>query len=592
MANDKANLKSEIQSPLTWLKWVIVLIIVTYAGYMVVSMYLRGDIAFPLLIVVVVTSGVIIFLSKKTYAHRYAFPAIAGMVTFIIFPMLYTISIAFTNYSGDHTLTVDRAMKYHLDKVYRIPADQDGGGTYLFKLVVKNPDSATQRQAQVILQKEDEEKSLFISDYFKLKTKEELSKLGDAPSQTINLQVWHGPDNNDCKDPEGNDIAFDTCVASVNDQAKPADINTKYKSGLDKVDLVLPDSSVRLRKTQMRKFEAVINKYDQVKFGATLPGGTFFQHKNLLKDNETGKYFAPDETVGFYRYLNDDGHAIGDNYVPGFKIGVGFQNFSNIYQDEGVRGPFVKIFIWTVLFAGLTVFITLAIGMVLACLVQWEFLKGRGIYRVFLILPYAVPAFISILVFRGLFNESFGEINAIIKGVLSIFLSDDYVKELEIPWFSSPFMAKSMILIVNAWLGYPYMMILCMGLLKSIPDDLYEASAMDGSSFIDNFFNITLPLLIKPLTPLLIASFAFNFNNFVLILLLTNGSPDILDANPQAGETDLLVSYTYRIAFQGNGGQNYGLAAAIATLIFIIVGAIAALQLWFSRKLAEEKPIA
>lgn len=592
MANDKSNLKSEIQSPLTWLKWVIVLIIVTYAGYMVVSMYLRGDIAFPLLIVVVVTSGVIIFLSKKTYAHRYAFPAIAGMVTFIIFPMLYTISIAFTNYSGDHTLTVDRAMKYHLDKVYRIPADQDGGGTYLFKLVVKNPDSATQRQAQVILQKEDEEKSLFISDYFKLKTKEELSKLGDAPSQTINLQVWHGPDNNDCKDPEGNDIAFDTCVASVNDQAKPADINTKYKSGLDKVDLVLPDSSVRLRKTQMRKFEAVINKYDQVKFGATLPGGTFFQHKNLLKDNETGKYFAPDETVGFYRYLNDDGHAIGDNYVPGFKIGVGFQNFSNIYQDEGVRGPFVKIFIWTVLFAGLTVFITLAIGMVLACLVQWEFLKGRGIYRVFLILPYAVPAFISILVFRGLFNESFGEINAIIKGVLSIFLSDDYVKELEIPWFSSPFMAKSMILIVNAWLGYPYMMILCMGLLKSIPDDLYEASAMDGSSFIDNFFNITLPLLIKPLTPLLIASFAFNFNNFVLILLLTNGSPDILDANPQAGETDLLVSYTYRIAFQGNGGQNYGLAAAIATLIFIIVGAIAALQLWFSRKLAEEKPIA
>ena len=230
--------------------------------------------------------------------------------------------------------------------------------------------------------------------------------------------------------------------------------------------------------------------------------------------------------------------------------------------------------------------------MVLACLVQWEFLKGRGIYRVFLILPYAVPAFISILVFRGLFNESFGEINAIIKSVLGIFLSADTVKEIEIPWFSSPLMAKSMILLVNAWLGYPYMMILCMGLLKSIPDDLYEASAMDGSSFIDNFFNITLPLLIKPLTPLLIASFAFNFNNFVLIMLLTNGSPDILDANPQAGETDLLVSYTYRIAFQGNGGQNYGLAAAIATLIFILVGAIAVVQLWFSRKLAAEKPIA
>lgn len=592
MANEKANLKSEFQSPLTWLKWLLVLIIVTYAGYMVVSMYMRGDIAFPLLILIVVSSGVVIFLSKKTYAHRYAFPAIAGMATFIIFPMLYTISIAFTNYSGDHTLTVDRAMKFHLDKVYRIPADQEGGGTYLFKLIVKNPESPATRQAQVILQKEDEGKALFISDYFKIKTKNELSKNGEAPSVIVNLSPYHGPDSKDCKDPEGNSLTLDECLVSLTDLAKPADINTVYKPALDKVDLVLPDSSVKLRKTQMRKFEAVINKYDPVKYGATLPGGTFYTHKNLLKDNETGKYFAPDETVGFYRYLNDDAHPIGDNYVPGFKIGVGFSNFATIFEDEGVRGPFFKIFVWTVVFAALTVFITLAIGMVLACLVQWEFLKGRGIYRVFLILPYAVPAFISILVFRGLFNESFGEINAIIKSVLGIFLSADTVKEIEIPWFSSPLMAKSMILLVNAWLGYPYMMILCMGLLKSIPEDLYEASAMDGSSFIDNFFNITLPLLIKPLTPLLIASFAFNFNNFVLIMLLTNGSPDILDANPQAGETDLLVSYTYRIAFQGNGGQNYGLAAAIATLIFILVGAIAVVQLWFSRKLAAEKPIA
>jgi maltose/maltodextrin transport system permease protein len=217
--------------------------------------------------------------------------------------------------------------------------------------------------------------------------------------------------------------------------------------------------------------------------------------------------------------------------------------------------------------------------------VQWEFLKGRGVYRLFLVLPYAVPAFISILVFRGLFNESYGEINAIIRGFMGIFM-DNYE---DIAWFNSPFWAKTMILIVNAWLGYPYMMILCMGLLKSIPDDLYEASAMDGASFVNNFFKITLPLLIKPLTPLLIASFAFNFNNFVLIMLLTNGAPDILDANPQAGETDLLVSYTYRIAFQGNGGQNYGLAAAIATLIFLLVGAIAVVQLWFTRRLAEDK---
>jgi len=145
-------------------------------------------------------------------------------------------------------------------------------------------------------------------------------------------------------------------------------------------------------------------------------------------------------------------------------------------------------------------------------------------------------------------------------------------------------MAKTMILIVNTWLGYPYIMILCMGLLKSIPSDLYEASAIDGAGPIDNFFKITLPLMIKPLTPLLIASFAFNFNNFVLIQLLTNGAPDIIGSSTPAGHTDLLVSYTYRIAFEGGGGQDFGLASAIATLIFIVVGALALLNLRVSKK--------
>lgn len=592
MASERLGTKPQIQSPLTWLKWLIVLLVVMYSGYMVVSMYLRGDVAFPLLIVVLVASGVVIFLNKRTYAHRYAFPAIAGMITFIIFPMLYTISIAFTNYSGDHTLTVDRAMKYHLDKVYRRSDDQSGGGAYLFKLVIKpssNPQSSV-KNAQIYLQKEDESKALFVSDSFTIKTSQALKDQANIPVTRVNLSEWNGPNDNHCKTAEGEDIPFDECLKDLHGIATPKEVNVDYKVALDHLSLNLTDLGVQLQKTKFKEFEAVSKKYDRVVMGAMLPSQRMLSGKYLLQDNETGKYFMPDDEVGYYRYVDDAGRPIGDNYVPGFKVNVGFKNFATIANDEGVRKPFIKIFIWTVVFAFLTVFITLAIGMVLACLVQWEFLKGRSIYRLFLVLPYAVPAFISILVFRGLFNESYGEINAIIKGVAGMFMdTSDYEA---IPWFNSPMWAKSMILIVNAWLGYPYMMILCMGLLKSIPDDLYEASAMDGASFVGNFFKITLPLLIKPLTPLLIASFAFNFNNFVLIQLLTNGSPDILDANPQAGETDLLVSYTYRIAFQGNGGQNYGLAAAIATLIFLLVGAIAIVQLWFTRRLAEEKPIA
>jgi maltose/maltodextrin transport system permease protein len=135
-----------------------------------------------------------------------------------------------------------------------------------------------------------------------------------------------------------------------------------------------------------------------------------------------------------------------------------------------------------------------------------------------------------------------------------------------------------MLLIVNTWLGFPYFMILCTGLIKSIPSDLYEASALAGAKPLDNFFKITAPLILKPLTPLLISAFAFNFNNFVLIALLTDGRPDFLNTKLPAGTNDILVSYTYRIAFT-DAGQNFGLAAAISTLIFIMVALMALLQL-------------
>ncbi len=140
-----------------------------------------------------------------------------------------------------------------------------------------------------------------------------------------------------------------------------------------------------------------------------------------------------------------------------------------------------------------------------------------------------------------------------------------------------------MVLIVNTWLGFPYLMILCMGLLKAIPDDQYEASAIDRTNFIHNFTKITLPMMIKPLTLLLIASFAFNFNNFVMIQLLTQGGPNRIGTSEPAGYTDLLVSYNYRIAFEGTGGPDFGLASAIAPLIFLLKGALALLNLRFTK---------
>jgi maltose/maltodextrin transport system permease protein len=219
---------------------------------------------------------------------------------------------------------------------------------------------------------------------------------------------------------------------------------------------------------------------------------------------------------------------------------------------------------------------TFAVGMLLALVLQWRELKGKKAYRILLILPYAVPAFISILVFRGLFNQNFGEINFILSALFSI--APD--------WNTDPIMAKAMVLMVNIWLGYPYMMLLGMGFLQSIPEEHYKAAAIEGAGPIRQFFSITLPQILPPFVPMLISSFAFNFNNLVLILLLTKGGPDMMGTRVPAGDTDILASFTYRIAFT-DSSQNFGLAGAISMLMFILVAVIAYINLVAMRKMAR-----
>src|SRR5690606_1361781 len=220
--------------------------------------------------------------------------------------------------------------------------------------------------------------------------------------------------------------------------------------------------------------------------------------------------------------------------------------------SEGIRQPMFQIFLWTVAFATLSVVLTFALGLLLASILQWPHLRGKAVYRVLLILPYAVPAFISILVFRGLFNQNFGEINLILGALFG----------LQPHWFTDATLTRTMTILVNIWLGYPYMMLLAMGYLQSVPQDHYKAAALEGSGPVRTFFSITLPQILPPFVPLLISSFAFNFNNVVLILLLTRGAPDIPGTLIPAGQTDILGSFTFRVSFQ-DAGQSFGLAGAI-----------------------------
>lgn len=504
--------------PFPWLKTLVLSAVTLLNGYAIVLMYARGEFAFALLTLVLASMGVYIFARKRTYAHRYIYPGVAGMILFIIFPLIYTIGLAFTNYSGSNQLSFQRTQGVLLEQSFQ------SGDSYKFDL-----------------RQHDDVYSLALQQ-------------GDQwlVSQPISLS------DGSVEQLEGHLDLMPT--TELPGKKAPLKTVIQNRNVLNQLEVKTPDGEA-LVMSGLRKFAQVQPLYSLDADGET------------LVNNQTEQVLKPNYEIGYYQPVDADGQFIGDYITPGFIVNIGFDNFTRIFSDPGIQGPFFKIFVWTIVFAAATVVLTLAMGVILAQIVSWEALKGRGMYRVLLILPYAVPAFISILIFKGLFNQSFGEINQLLQGLFG----------LSPAWFTDPFLAKTMIIIVNTWLGYPYMMILGMGMLKAIPDDLYEASAMDGAGPIDNFMKITLPLLVKPMVPLLIASFAFNFNNFVLIQLLTNGAPDMIGTSVPAGHTDLLVSYTYRIAFEGSGGQDFGLAGAIATLIFLLVGGLSLLNMKFTK---------
>jgi arabinogalactan oligomer/maltooligosaccharide transport system permease protein len=278
-----------------------------------------------------------------------------------------------------------------------------------------------------------------------------------------------------------------------------------------------------------------------------------------LVDN---KVFPADETAGFFK--NKDGEILSE---IGWQVRVGWSNYKKIFGDPDLRGPLSGIILWTFLFAFFSVFSTFVLGLTLALIFNDERIRGLKIYRAIFILPYAFPAFLSAYVWRGMFNTEDGFINRSILG----FMGEDN----RIPWLEQQGPARAAVLLTNLWLGFPYMFLICTGALQAIPNDLTEAAGIDGASPWKIVKLIKLPLLLVSLAPLLIASFAYNFNNFGAVYLLTGGGPFL---NPtlkvNAGATDILITFVYRIAFSGSQGADYGLASAFSVLIFILIGSI------------------
>jgi len=266
--------------------------------------------------------------------------------------------------------------------------------------------------------------------------------------------------------------------------------------------------------------------------------------------------------------------ADGDELLPGWQIVVGFDNFVRAVTDERLAGPLVYVTLWTFAFALISVASTFFLGLFLAIVFNDMRMRGRKYYRVLMILPYAIPSFLSALVWAGMMNESFGFINQVLLGGASV------------PWLTDPVVAKVSVLIVNLWLGFPYMFLVCTGALQSIPDELQEAATVDGAKPWAVFRLIKLPLLLVSVAPLLIASFAFNFNNFNVIYMLTDGGPRDSNAPIPVGFTDILISMVYKVAFTGQS-RDYGLASAYSIIIFIIVAVISVIAFRRTKSLEE-----
>jgi arabinogalactan oligomer/maltooligosaccharide transport system permease protein len=258
---------------------------------------------------------------------------------------------------------------------------------------------------------------------------------------------------------------------------------------------------------------------------------------------------------------------------------IGLQNFRTIFATAP-RALF-PVFTWNVLFAVATVAINSVAGVLLAVMLNNPALRFKGFYRTLLILPWALPNIITIQVWKGFLNQNFGAVNHLLMLL-------DITPE-PINWLlGGEWAARAAVLLVNLWLGYPFIMVATLGALSAIPRELYEAARIDGASAWQSFVGVTAPLLRSALVPITLTSFAFNFNNFNIIFLLTDGGPPVSWGTATARGTDILISWAYNTAFKNQGGYAYGLASAISLLIFFVTVAISLVNFKVTGALAEE----
>lgn len=226
---------------------------------------------------------------------------------------------------------------------------------------------------------------------------------------------------------------------------------------------------------------------------------------------------------------------------------VGFIQYVKVFSEPQFYEVLLKTIIWTFT----NIFFHVVIGVSLALMLNRD-LPGKGIFRTLLILPWAVPQYIVALTWRGMFNYEYGSINLILAKFLSM---------SPIEWLKSPVEAFTAVIITNVWLGFPFMMIIALGALQSIPQELYEAADIDGAKWYQKLKSITIPLIKPVMIPAITLGMIWTFNNLNVIWLVSN-------AGEPSDKTHILVSYVYKAAFNL---YRYGYAAAFSFVIFLIL---------------------